>query len=115
MTRQSRELYPIVHDFFRFNFLSLNSAKTVNIARDHSALRYILDPTLTKNKSHAQRLWRWPTMIQQVRTRVFHVPVSTNQFADLLSRWGYEDGDATVPSAEALVNELSQDASTGGN
>ena len=48
-----RELHPIVHSFFRFNFLLLNSAKTVNIATDHSALRYILTRRLQKiNRTH---------------------------------------------------------------
>jgi len=86
-----RELYPIVHSFYRFDFLLLNSRKTVNIVTDHSALQYILDPTLAKNKTHAERLSRWALCIQQVRTRVFHNPGTQHQFADLLSRWGYSE------------------------
>ena len=92
-----QELYPIVHVFHRVSFLLQNPSKTINIFTDHNSLRYLLDPTLTKNKNHQERLSRRALTIQQVRTRVFHIPATHNVLADVLSRWGYQ---STRPQKE---------------
>ena len=100
-----RELYPIVHAFHRFAFLLKNPSKTVNIVTDHAALKYILDPTIAKNKSHSERLSRWALTIQAVRTRIFHNPGKDHQFADLLSRWGYARVDLRQKTNETALPE----------
>ena len=107
-----RELYPIIHAFHRFAFLLMNPSKTINIVTDHAALRYILDPSIAKNKSHAERLTRWALTIQQVRTRIFHNPGKDHQFADLLSRWGYAAPERELELEEDNTTEVAEEGAT---
>jgi len=101
-----KEMYPIIYIFNRVDFLLKNPSKTVNIGTDHQALKYILNPKLTKNKNHSERLSRWALTIQSVRTRIFHVPAAQNKFADLLSRWGYIDNDMKHGFNKRNKNEI---------
>ena len=64
--------------------LSLNSPKMVHIATDHSALRYIRDPTLDRELGIYDK-----TSAEQG----IYVPRLSHLFAELLSKWGYNDDE----------------------
>ena len=103
-----RELYPIIHAFFRFDFLLKNPSRIVNIVTDHAALKYIIDPSIAKNKAHTARLTRWALTIQEVTTRIFHNPGRLHHFADLLTRWGYSStayDSHTTPKRDTATDE----------
>ena len=81
-----KEIYPIIFAFVKAKHLLMTSLRTINIFTDHRSLLHIFDPTVSKNKNHNERLLRWTLIIQQVRTRFFHISSDDNILCDLLSR-----------------------------
>ena len=97
-----KELFPIIHAFNRLDFMLLTHGRPIHVFTDHKNLVFILRPEWEPHKSHAQRLFRWSTLIQSAWMWIHHIPGEKNFLADLLSRWGNpkEEFDESLPALQ---------------
>ena len=83
----SKEFFPIMTMFDRFDFLLSGHDDPVQIFCDHHNLKYIMLPNKEISKTTLGRLHRWGMCLQQYDFRVTNVTSEQNFFADQLSRW----------------------------
>ena len=86
----SKESWPILWSFQRFDWLFQGHPSDVHVFCDHQNLISIMDPSgkQAENKNTLSRLYRWALRLSEVRYKVYHIPGQFNVFADMLTRWG---------------------------
>ena len=105
----SKEAWPILWSFERFDWLFQGHPSDVHVFCDHQNLISIMDPSgkQAENKNTLSRLYRWALRLSEVRYRVYHIPGQFNVFADMLTRWGARVEPVKVLTAAASALSVS--------
>ena len=77
-------------------FITKTHPSEIEVFTDHKNLIYLFKAPSETKLCSVGRLYRWALILQNYRLSVLHIDGDLNVIADLLSRWGYGDGDDTA-------------------